>query len=98
MQKEKDNFNIGKIIDELGHGGALEFVVRMALEYITFPIGYGPGDLITLLEGLRDCRYEKWLRGIVKIVAALLPHVPSVAVAMGIEKIFPTKIHKGKVV
>jgi|GEM_PF-3887677 len=96
MQKNK--LDIGSIIDHLGKGGALEFVVRMGLEYIALPTGYGPGDLVTVIEGLRDYRYGKQTRGVVKIIAAVLPFVPSVAIAMGIEKLFPVKTHQGKVV
>ncbi len=78
-------------LDSLGRGGVVELGIRLLLEYIDLPLGYGPGDLLTLIEGYRDWQIDRKVRSTVKIVAAILPFVPSVAIAMGIERLFPVE-------
>lgn len=80
-----------KFLDNLGRGGVVELGIRLLLEYIDLPLGYGPGDVLTLIEGYRDWQIDRKIRSIVKIVAAILPFVPSAAIAMGIERLFPVK-------
>lgn len=91
---KKDLINWEKIFKNLGRGGVAELIIRFVLEYIDLPLGYGPGDVITLIEGYRDWKIDRKVQAGVKILAAVLPFVPSVAIAMGIEKLFPVDDYK----
>lgn len=68
------------------------FVLQTLLEFVGIPTIASAADVLGVLRGYVNLRQHATFKGIVMIVTALLPWIPTGPVHFAVEKLFPGQI------